>query len=282
MKKVLVTGCSGYIGKHLVKLLSEKGFEIYGIDLKENRMMMPVFICGDIRADLHFDDEFDAVIHLAALISVPESEKDPINYYSTNFHGTLNVLDRIKTKNFIFASTGAAETCENPYGVSKRAAEDVVKQFCTTASIPFTIFRFYNVIGTNGYLPTNPDGVFYNLVKAAKHTKVFSIFGKDYNTKDGTCVRDYVHVSEICNAILMAIETPSNSIENLGHGVGHTVKELAEIFQKVNNVSFRVEYTERRKGDIESSVLSSVSPYMKTEYTIEQLLKLENHETLLH
>lgn len=282
MKKILVTGCSGYIGKHLVKLLSSKGYEIYGIDIQENKQLISMFMLSDIRSDIKLDEEFDAVVHLAALVSVPESEKDPLNYYSTNFHGTLNLIDRIKTKNFIFASTGAAEVCENPYGISKRAAEDVIKQFYAVANIPFTIFRFYNVIGTDGFLPTNPDGVFYNLVKAAKHTKVFSIFGNDYNTKDGTCVRDYVHVSEICNAILTAIEKPSNSIENLGHGVGHTVKELAEIFQKVNNVSFRIEYKERRKGDIESSVLDTVSPYMQTQYTIEQLLKLENHETILH
>lgn len=282
MKKILVTGCSGYIGKHLVNLLSSKGYDIYGIDLRETRQLMTAFLLGDIRSDFRLEDEFDAVVHLAALVSVPESEKDPINYYSTNFHGTLNVLDRVKTKNFIFASTGAAEHCENPYGISKRAAEDVIKQFCTTSNTPYTIFRFYNVIGTQGYLPTNPDGIFYNLVKAAKHTKVFSIFGNDYNTKDGTCVRDYVHVSEICNAILLAIDKPANSTENLGHGVGHTVKELTEIFQKVNNVSFRVEYKERRKGDVESSVLANVSSYMQTQYTIEQLLKLENHETILH
>ena len=139
-------------------------------------------------------------------MNVGESEKEPIKYYTTNLNGTVNVVSKIKTKNFIFASTGAARDCESAYGISKRAAEDVVKEFCTKHSPKdYTIFRFYNVIGSDGFAPTNPDGLMYKLMKA-RETKEFTIFGNDYNVSpDGTCVRDYAHVNEICDALKQAI-----------------------------------------------------------------------------
>jgi UDP-glucose 4-epimerase len=274
MKKVLVTGCSGYIGRHLIQALSHKNYEVCGIDFQKTQQLMSKFFCDDIRSEIYLNEEFHTVIHLAALVSVSESKKDPLNYYSTNFQGTLNILHKIKTTNFIFASTGAAEKCETPYGVSKRASEDVIKQLCPIRDITYTIFRFYNVIGTNGFLPTNESGVYYNLIKAAEHTKTFSIFGSDYNTKDGTCVRDYVHVSEICNALLLAIDVPANSTENLGHGVGYTVNELAETFKRVNEVDFNIKFKPRRTGDTEFSVSTTKSSYIQTPYTIEELLKI--------
>jgi UDP-glucose 4-epimerase len=224
----------------------------------------------------NIDEEFDTVIHLAALVNVGESEVKPIQYYITNLNGTMNVLNKIKTKNFIFASTGAAQDCESAYGISKRAAEDVVKEYCKIHKpTPYTIFRFYNVIGSDGFLPTNPDGLMYNLMKA-RDTGKFTIFGNDYDVSaDGTCVRDYVHVNEICDALKQAIDKPSNSIECLGHGVGYTVKEMVELFKKVNDCDFDVEYGPRRKGDIPSSVLEDVSSYMKHLYTLEDLLKVD-------
>jgi UDP-glucose 4-epimerase len=187
----------------------------------------------------------------------------------------MNVINKIKTKNFIFASTGAAQDCSSAYGISKRAAEDVVREYCTVHNpIPYTTFRFYNVIGTDGFDPTNPDGLMYNLMKAPM-TGSFTIYGKDYKESwDGTCVRDYVHVNEICTALKDAIETPANKIECLGHGVGYTVKEIVDMFQRVNNLDFDVKYGPRRKGDLPSSVLEDVSPYMKNLYTLEELLKI--------
>jgi len=213
---------------------------------------------------------------LAALVRVGESEVMPIKYYITNLNGTMNVINRIKTNNFIFSSTGAAQDCESAYGISKRAAEDVVKEYCTThRPTPYTIFRFYNVIGSEGFAPTNPDGLMYNLIKA-RETGEFTIFGSDYKTSDGTCVRDYVHVNEICDALRSAIEKPSNQIECLGHGVGYTVKEIVNLFQKVNDLDFDVKMGPRRKGDIEVSVLENVSPYMQNLYTMEELFKVDN------
>jgi len=272
MKKVLITGNSGYIGSHLTKMLKDE-YEVYGLDINTPQIDTKVQYNIDIRRMIDIYDEFDAVIHLAALVNVGESEQMPIQYYITNLNGTMNVINKIQTKNFIFASTGAAVNCESAYGISKRAAEDVVREYCTVhKSTPYTIFRFYNVIGSDGFAPTNPDGLMYNLMKA-RETGEFTIFGNDYDiSNDGTCVRDYVHVNEICDALKQAIEKPSNSVESLGHGVGHTVSEIVDKFKTVNNVDFKVEYGPRRKGDIASSVLENVSPYMRNLYTMDQLL----------
>jgi UDP-glucose 4-epimerase len=274
MKKVLVTGSSGYIGSHLCDMLSSE-YEVHGLDFVQPQIEIEKFYNIDINKQFLIDGvEFDAVIHLAALTSVPESQERPISYYITNINGTMNVLNKVKTKNFIFASTGAAQDCLSAYGVSKRAAEDVVRSYTKMAGADHTIFRFYNVIGSTVAMPKNPDGLFYNLNKA-RETGEFTIFGTDYsNTSDGTCVRDYIHVEEVCHSIKMAIEKPSNSIECLGHGVGYTVHEMVNMFQKVNDCEFHVKNGPRRDGDIEYYVLKNVSPYMKNLYGIEDLLKV--------
>jgi UDP-glucose 4-epimerase len=275
MKKVLITGNSGYIGSHLCKML-ENEYEVHGLDMRDSQHPVKSFYKIDINKPLFLEEEYDAVIHLAALVNVSESERIPIQYYITNINGTMNVINKIRTKNFIFASTGAAELCESAYGISKRAAEDVVREYCTVHNpTPYTIFRFYNVIGTDGYQPTNPDGLMYNLIKAID-TDEFTIFGKDYEQSwDGTAVRDYVHVNEICSALKQAIEKPANGIESLGHGVGYTVREIVNKFQEVNNTFFDIKYGPRRPGDAASSVLEDVSSYMANLYTMDQLLKVD-------
>jgi len=273
MKKVLITGNSGYIGSHLSKLLNDE-YEVYGLDKVDPQFSVKKQYKLDIKSQLKVKEEFDAIIHLAALVNVGESELEPTDYYMTNLFGTLNILQHIKTKNFIFASTGAAEKCESAYGVSKRATEDCVREFCQVNKVPYTTFRFYNVIGSDGFEPTNPDGLMYNLMQAPIKGD-FTIFGKDYDTPDGTCIRDYVHVNEICHALKLAIEEPSNSLENLGHGVGHSVGEMVQIFESINNVKFFTLYGPRRKGDIEVSVLSNPSKYMKKLYTIAELLTVD-------
>jgi len=276
MKKVLITGVSGYIGSHLCKLLATD-YEVHGLDIVDPQAPLNEFYRCDINR--HFaipeDIEYDAVIHLAALVRVGESEHMPIKYYITNLNGTMNVINKIKTKNFIFASTGAAQDCNSAYGISKRAAEDVIREYCTQhRKQDYTIFRFYNVVGSDGYEPTNPEGLMCKLIEA-KDTGSFTIYGNDYpNTSDGTCVRDYVHVNEICHALREAIEKPANQIECLGHGVGYTVREMANLFQKVNDCDFEIISGPRRKGDIEYYVLEDVSSYMKNLYTIEDLLKV--------
>ena len=281
MKNILITGSSGYIGQHLVKLLQEN-YEVYGIDNKEcpNDLLSPEkFMAIDIRYDIddflfHLSDwpeVWDCVIHLAALVRVNESVEQPYRYYNTNIEGTAKILQGIRYKNFIFASTGAAENPISPYALSKRVAEDIVHEFCHTNY--YTIFRFYNVIGTDGIIqPTNPDGLFSNLIKAERNG-TFNLFGTDYNTFDGSPIRDYVHVMEICHAIREAIEKPANGLENLGHGIGHSVKEMIAKYQEVNNCKFDVVPCQRREGDLEYSVLDNVSLYMQELYTFDELMK---------
>lgn len=274
MKKILITGSSGYIGSHLCDILSGE-YEVHGLDIRDPQVEIEKFYKLDINKQFSIEGvEFDAVVHLAALTSVPESQERPISYYITNLNGTMNVLNKVKTKNFIFASTGTAQDCLSAYGVSKRAAEDVVRSYTKMANANYTIFRFYNVIGSTVVMPTNVDGLFYNLNKA-RESGEFTIYGNDYpNTVDGTCVRDYVHVEEVCHALRMAIEKPANNTECLGHGVGYTVQEMVNMFQKVNNCEFEVKKGPRRDGDIEYYVLDNVSPYMKNLYSIEDLLRV--------
>ena len=277
MKKILITGCSGYIGSHLSKMLAND-YEVHGLDIEEPQAPLNEFYRCDINRPFTIpgDIEYDSVIHLAALVRVGESEQIPIKYYITNLNGTMNVINKIKTKNFIFSSTGAAQDCSSAYGISKRAAEDVVREYCTKhKQQDYTIFRFYNVIGNDGYEPTNPDGLMYKLMEA-RDTGEFTIYGNDYDVSviDGTCIRDYVHVNEICDALKQAIEKPSNNVECLGHGVGYTVQEIVDLFQKVNECSFDVKYGPRRKGDLPSSVLANVSPYMRNLYSMKELLKV--------
>lgn len=275
MKKILITGNSGYIGSHLSDiLLNETTYEIHGLDKNKPKVNLYKFYYQDITHQVWNKFEaYDCVIHLAAEVAVSRSVSNPTLYYTTNIQGTLNVLKNINTKQFIHASTGSAGPMNNPYGISKRAAEDVVKQYCTENNIPFTIFRFYNVTGTRGHAPTNPNSLFWNLIRA-KETGTFDLFGSDYNTIDGSAVRDYTHVEEICRAILAGINNPTNQIENLGHGVETTVRQMIDTFKKVNQCEFEVKVRPRRQGDLERSVLDKPSKFMQKLYTMEDLLKV--------
>jgi UDP-glucose 4-epimerase len=270
-KKVLITGSSGYIGSHLCKMLMPR-YKVHGLDLLTPKIKIDEFHRQDINHLSGLDEHYDTVVHLAALVNVGESEQHPTRYYKTNINGTKKVLRKIEADNFVFASTGAAEGCASAYGRSKRAAEDIVREDCDQERA-YTIFRFYNVIGSTAVPPTNPDGLMYNLMQAPERGR-FTIFGNDYNTPDGTAVRDYVHVNEICTAIAQAIEEPANGLENLGHGRGHSVLEMTEIYQRVNAAKFDIEYADRRAGDMESSVLDNPSRYMQQLYTITELLKV--------
>lgn len=276
MKKILITGNSGYIGSHLTKLLSKRDdLELYGLDkdlplipVKEhsrNNITMPGYFLWTR------DVEFDCVIHLAAEVAVGRSVLNPTLYYITNILGTLRILRDLKFKRFVHASTGSAGPMNNPYGISKRGAEQVVDQYCKENNIPFTTFRFYNVTGSDGINPTNPDGLMWNLMNAQK-TGVFNLFGDDYNTEDGSAVRDYTHVNEVCNALEQAIDRSTNQIENLGHGVGTTVKQMIDLYKKINNCDFKVQVCPRREGDLERSVLDKPSSFMQQLYTMEDLL----------
>ena len=269
--KIFMTGSSGFIGQHLSERLCGNELHFLACDLRDH-----LSVVSQVRSI-----NPDIIIHLAARTEVEQSFYEQNVFSDVNYVGTVNLIEAAKhvpnLKNFIFASTGAADGCASAYGISKRAAEDVVREYCTThRPTPYTIFRFYNVIGSTVVAPTNPDGLMYNLMKA-RDTGYFTIFGNDYNTEDGTCVRDYVHVNEICDALRSAIEKPSNQIECLGHGIGYTVAEIVELFKKVNNIKnidLLIKVGPRRKGDLETSVLANVSPYMKELYSLEELVKI--------
>lgn len=241
-------------------------YEVYSLDIKDKEF--PV----DIRNFFYFEEEFDTVIHLAALVNVSRSTYYPDEYFDTNVNGTRNVLKTLKYKNFILASTGSAAGMLSPYGISKRMAELIVENYCKEKNIDYTIFRFYNVTGSDGIEPTNPDGLFASLMRAEKEG-TFYLYGDKYNTKDGSCIRDYTHVNEICSALIKAIEKPANKLENLGHGIGTSVKEMIEIYKRVNNCNFNVEVKPGRPGDLEVSVLKDISSYMTKSYTIDELMK---------
>jgi UDP-glucose 4-epimerase len=266
VKKVLVTGSEGYIGKHLVQMLGNK-YEIYKLDLKDPTNPL------DIRT-INCDLEFDTIVHLAALANVSRSTRYPDDYFDTNVNGTRHLLKNLKYKNFIFASTGSAVGMASPYSISKKMAELIVEDYCKNQNKNFTTFRFYNVTGIAGFQPTNPDGLLASLMRAEKEG-VFYVYGGNYNTRDGSAIRDYTHVNEICTALLKAIESPAMCLENLGHGIGTSVKEMVEIYKKINNCNFRVEIKDRRPGDLEISVLDNVSNYMTRLYSIEDLLKTD-------
>jgi UDP-glucose 4-epimerase len=276
--KILITGNSGYIGSHLTQLLNKRNdLELYGLDRNAPQLPVKEQSRNNIAMPGYFmwqrDFEFDCVIHLAAEVAVGQSVNNPIVYYQTNTMGTLRILQELKYKRFIHASTGSAGPMNNPYGISKRASEEIVDQYCNEHDIPFTTFRFYNVTGSDGIKPTNPDGLMWNLMNAQK-TGVFNLFGDDYNTLDGSAVRDYTHVNEICRALEQAIDCSTNQIENLGHGVGTSVKQMIDLYKKVNNCEFKVQVCPRRAGDLESSVLDNPSPFMQQLYTMEDLLKV--------
>jgi len=277
MKKILITGNSGYIGSHLTKILTEQNvYELYGLDKDVPKIDITNFVVEDIRNSgewIYADIEFDCVVHLAAEVAVGRSVLNPTLYYLTNTLGTVNVLKNLKFKRFVHASTGSAGPMNNPYGISKRGAEDVVRQFCTEQNIPYTTFRFYNVTGTDGIEPTNVDGLMWNLMNAQK-TGEFNLFGDDYNTEDGSAIRDYTHVNEICYSVIKGIEYSSNQIENLGHGVGTSVKQMIEIYKRVNDCDFTVNICPRKSGDLERSVLDNPSTFMQKLYTMDDLLKV--------
>lgn len=279
MKKILITGSSGYIGRHLCQTL--KHDFLVGLDKVHRPQMAERLIVQDINDNTpiwHPDGGYDVVVHLAAHVNVGESMKCPMEYYRNNINGTMAMLENIEYKHFIFASTGAAANPTSPYATSKLAAESLVREFCGLNGKKATIFRFYNVVGSLGYEPTNVDGLMYNLMKA-RQTGEFNLFGTDYPTPDGTCVRDYLHVLEVCSAIKLRIEEPEDEfrfrLENLGSGTGYTVKQMIETFKRVNDCDFKVNNLPRRPGDLPESVLKDVSPYMHYLYKIEDMMKVE-------
>jgi len=263
MKKVLITGSSGYIGSHLCKMLAEK-YIVQGLDIKQK----------DIAHNEIIDDEYDCVVHLASYFSGSQSTFNPSLCYTFNVTGTINLLNTIKTKNIIFTSSGQTSLYANPLSISKQAIEDCVVEYCNkNKRTSYTIFRIHYVLGGDIVKFGNTYGLMASLINAV-NTGQFTIHGDDYNTADGTCIRDYVHVNEICHAIAQAIEEPANGMEELGHGSGKSIKEIVKLFKSVNNVNFNTILGSRLAGEPAEVVCKKPSRYLKKMYEIEDLLKI--------
>ena len=284
--KVLVTGGAGYIGSHVVKALGEKGYEILVFDNLSTGHKEAVLYGKLVKGDLS-DKDFlrkviedfkpDAVMHFAAFIEVAESVKKPLKYYRNNTANTLNLLESmIETgvKNFIFSSTAAVygnpervpvnEDAPikpiNPYGQSKAYVEGILKDLDKAEKdFKYVSLRYFNVAGADpegklGQKYQNATHLITRALKTAKgeYEKLY-IFGTDYPTSDGTCIRDFIHVSDLAEAHILALEYllsgGESEIFNCGYGHGYSVKEVVSIAKKVTGIDFPVEETGRREGD---------------------------------
>ena len=276
--KLLVTGATGYIGSHFVKAAAEAGHSILAADYNWNQNDISEytrkFFNWDIRVESKHIHNIDKVVHIAAKTKVPESVKNPYDYYLTNVIGTANVAKSLidPIDHFIYCSTGSAfEPESNPYAGSKYAGELVAKQYCDRTSV----VRFYNVSGNDGM--SKFDDEYSHLIRKAaavvngKFDKLY-IHGTDYDTRDGTCIRNYTHIKDITDSLLRIVENdPTNEIDCLGSPNGYTVKEVIDTMRSVSNTQFEVVETSRRDGDVDISTVPYESKYFKEEKTLEDM-----------
>ncbi|MBX1885959.1 UDP-glucose 4-epimerase GalE [Campylobacter peloridis] len=289
--KILITGGAGYIGSHTLKQFLETNHEICVLDNLSKGSKKSLDELSKIRSFKFFEqdlsdyagvkklfeqEKFDAIVHFAASIEVPESMENPLKYYMNNTANTSNLIQtclETGVKKFIFSSTAAtygepdtpvvSEESPlapiNPYGQSKLMSEKVLQDAnMANPEFKYCILRYFNVAGA---CMSYPIGQRYPkatlLIKVAaevatgKREKLY-IFGDDYNTKDGTCIRDFIHVDDISSAHLAALEYLENNesnIFNVGYGHGFSVKEVIAAMKKVSGVDFKVEIAPKRAGD---------------------------------
>lgn len=283
--KVLVTGGAGYIGSHVVRQLGDAGHDIVVFDNLSTGYEWAVtygeLVVGDL-ADTDAVDQlfkkhqFEAVLHFAAHIVVPESVENPLKYYRNNTRNTLNLLGAIETHKvpyMVFSSTAAVYGMPdekvltedmplapiNPYGASKMMSEQMIRDLSAASDLKHVILRYFNVAGANleGLLgQATPEAT--HLIKVACECargvrEGMKVFGTDYETRDGTCIRDYIHIEDLAKAHVMALEYMSkggdSDILNCGYGSGFTVTEVIDVVKEVSGVNFPVEEVGRRAGD---------------------------------
>ncbi len=275
--RLFVTGATGYIGAHFVKAASEAGHTIVATDYNLSQNDLTKYSANTLEWDIRKPIKnkivgIDKVIHIAAKTKVPDSVKDPYDYYLTNVVGTKNVIDAAPCNHFVYCSTGSAfEPVSNPYAGSKHAGELIAKQFNNKCSL----VRFYNVSGNDGM--QKYDDEYSHLIRRAaavvngKFDKLY-IHGTDFETRDGTCVRNYTHVKDIVDSLMRITENePTNEIDCLGSPEGHSVKEVVDAMANVSRVNFEVVEGPRRAGDIAISTVPTKSKYFKQNKSLEDM-----------
>lgn len=311
---ILVTGGAGYIGSHAVKLLLERGENVSVIDNLSTGYRQAVdnranFYNLDIKDEIGVSevlvkDKIDAVIHFAAFSLVGESMKDPLKYYDNNVHGTEMLLRAMKKSNvkmIVFSSTAAVygdkekmpiteqdlETPTNTYGETKLAMEKMMKWADVAFGIKYIALRYFNVAGAyhSGEIGEshNPETHLIPLilqVPLGKRDRIM-IFGNDYPTPDGTCIRDYIHIEDLIHAHILALyklsETMKSDYYNLGSGEGYSVLEMIEAARRVTKHKIPAEITERRAGDPARLIASS----LKAEKSLGWYRKYPNVEDII-
>ncbi|MEF2968946.1 UDP-glucose 4-epimerase GalE [Paenibacillus sp. M1] len=290
---ILVTGGAGYIGSHTVAELLDKGKEVVVIDNLQtghrDALLGGKLYEGDLRdkkllAKLFAENEIEAVIHFAANSLVGESMKDPVKYYDNNVYGTLCLLeamDKANVRRIVFSSTAATygepkkvpieETDPtdptNVYGETKLTMERMMAWFDKVLGIKYVALRYFNAAGAHesGKIGEDHDPETHLipliLQAALGQRDSIKVFGDDYNTPDGTCVRDYIHVGDLADAHLRAVDYllggGDSNVFNLGNGQGFSVKEVIAKVKEVTGRDFPVVLSPRRDGDPAVLIASS-------------------------
>jgi UDP-glucose 4-epimerase len=280
--RLLVTGGAGYIGSIVARHLINDGHDVVVLDNLErgHREAVPPgagFVECDLR-DLDavraaVEDSFSAVLHFAAFALVAESVEHPERYYRNNVLGTLNLLDAMRgasVSRLVFSSTcavygepdevpipeGIPTRPTNPYGASKLATDGMISDFCAAHGLGAVSLRYFNVAGASGELGEDHEPETHlipNVLRAAMGINpAVKIFGTDYPTRDGTAIRDYIHIDDLAAAHLLALEATragEHQIFNLGNGNGFSVREVIAAAEAVTGNSIPTEEAERRPGD---------------------------------
>ncbi len=288
--KILITGGAGYIGSFMTRHLLDNGHQVVVADSFEKGYedavdKRAVLKKGDLRdrsfvASVFSEDTFDGVIHFAAYISMGESMEDPFKYFDNNISASLNVVEeilRVGQNNFIFSSTAGvygnpttipipeihAKNPENPYGESKLMVEKILSWYGKTKGLNSVCLRYFNAAGaaldaTLGERHIPETHIIPNIMRALLDNSQFTMYGTNYNTPDGTCVRDYIHVLDLVQAHMLALEKlqkePGTYQYNVGTGHGYSNKQVLEAVEKISGQKVNVHYGERRPGDADQLI----------------------------